>query len=150
MHRNNCRGSYYQVTAPLSRTCCHMWFDLGHLQLMPSWPALHIFNPYSAGLIIKKARNCLVIAAAHSTHPSPCLSTSWGFCHAPAAHTHLFQYVLEGLALVQTLLINITAHTACPFATHQVTTISPLTQAHAFCQHQPAQCLAQHIIITTA
>ena len=57
-----------------------MWSNLRHLQLMLSWPALYISNPYSTGLIIKKARNCLVTATAHSTHPSPCLSTSWGFC----------------------------------------------------------------------
>ena len=153
MHRNNRRSSYCQVIAPLSRTCYHMWSNLGHLQLMMSWPALHVSNPYSAGLIIRKVRNCLVSAAncccAHTLHmPAHLLAHHRASAHAPVAHTHLFQHVLEGLALAQALLINIITHTICPFAALQVTIISPLTQVYAFYQHQPAQCLAQHIIIT--
>ena len=69
--------------------------------------------------------------------------------HAPTTHTHLFHHILEGLAPVQALLISITTHTACPFVALKVTVISPLTQVHAFCHHQPAQCLAQHITTTT-
>ena len=114
-----------------------MWSNLGHFQLMMSWPALHVSNPYLAGLIIRKARNCLVSAAncccAHTLHmPAHLLAHHGASAHAPVTHTHLFQHVLEGLALAQALLISIITHTACPFATLQVTIVSPLTQVYAF------------------
>ena len=53
---------YLNTYCSLSRTCCHMWSDLGHLQLMLSWSALYVSNLYSTCLNIQKARNCLVTA----------------------------------------------------------------------------------------
>ena len=132
-----------------------MWFDLGHLQLMLSWPALHISSPYTVGLNIQKVRNCLVTV-------DNCCCT---LCTCQPMSQHIIRGLLPILQQsthncsiafqktwpsAQALLISITAHTACLYIAYQVTTINPLTQVHAFCQHQLAQCLTQHIIIIVA
>ena len=154
MHKNNFRGSYCQVTAPLSRTCCHMWSDLGHLQLMLSWLALHVSSPYLAGLNIRKVRNCLVTAVnCHCTLYTyqPMSQHLMGLLPMLLQPIHnCFSTFQKSWPLPKPFLFCITAHTACPSTTPQVITISTLTQVHVFCQYQPTQCLAQHMIITAA
>ncbi|KAK9999285.1 hypothetical protein SO802_018888 [Lithocarpus litseifolius] len=113
----------------------------GHLQLILSWPALHVPSSYTAGLIIRKARNYLVTIIAHAAYAQPMSQQTMG----PLPILQQFTQVLGGLAHAQGLPISNTAHTACPHAVHKVTIISPLALVHAISQPLVAQCFAHNI-----
>ena len=45
---------------------------------MLSWPTIHVSSPYTIGLIIRKAMNCLVTVIAHVAHAQPMSQQTMG------------------------------------------------------------------------
>ena len=126
--------------------------DLGHLELMLSCFALHIFNLYIASLIIRKTRNCLITACNYHCTYYTCtthVSTDHGAStHPSVAHIACFPTFWEAWPMPKPSPIRQhNPHNMPTCSTHQVTTISPLVSVRAFSQHPPAQCLAHSICL---
>ena len=106
---------------------------------MLSWPALHIFSPYTTGLNFRETRNCLITARnCHCTCTTHVSANHRAFVHHLAAHTTCSHMFKEALPMPKPSPISNIAHTTCPHAAHQVTAISPLVYVHALANtHQP-------------